>query len=220
MSRLLHFGVFSLIVLASVACAHHAATPQKQPWVVGAGLRNERRSGATWGGSDPELDWRAAAERCGSAVLDTNPRLMIAVEGPQYSTDFVAFARLPLTLKVPDRLVCSPHAYASSAHTFASYEEMKQAYDARAGFLLQNKPEVPLRVGEFVTCQTLDCGANSRWFVLVGRVPEREKSQLGLLAVARSERSPQATAGLTTHVRLTEAVPGVLALDDAGVWRI
>jgi endoglucanase len=138
---------------------------KKQPWVVGADLRNELRSGATWGGNDPKLDWHAAAERGGNTVLNANPKLLVMVEGPQYSTDFTAFATLPLTLKVPNRLVYSPHAYASSSHTFASYEEMRQAYDTRAGFLLQNKPEVPLWVGEFGTCQTLDCGANSQWLV-------------------------------------------------------
>jgi len=138
---------------------------KNQPWVVGADLRNELRSGAAWGGSDPTLDWHAAAERGGNTVLDANSKLLVMVEGPQYSTDFTAFATLPLTLKVPNRLVYSPHAYASSSHTFSSYEEMKQAYDARAGFLLQNTPEVPLWVGEFGTCQTLDCGSNSQWFV-------------------------------------------------------
>ena len=136
-----------------------------QPWVVGADLRNELRSGAAWGGNDPKLDWHAAAERGGNAVLEANPNLLVIVEGPQYSTDFTAFATLPLTLKVPNRVVYSPHAYASALHSFASYEEMKQAYDKRAGFLLHNKPEVPLWVGEFGTCQTLDCGANGQWFV-------------------------------------------------------
>ena len=41
---------------------------------------------------------------------------------------------------------------------------MKQVYDQRAGYLLQNEPAVPLWVGEFGTCQTLDCGPNSQWF--------------------------------------------------------
>jgi endoglucanase len=136
-----------------------------QPWVVGADLRNELRSGASWGGYDAKLDWHAAAERGGNAVLEANPKLLVMVEGPQYSTDFTAFAALPLTLKVPNRLVYSPHAYASAAHTFGSYAEMKQAYDERAGFLLEKKPEVPLWVGEFGTCQTLECGSNSQWFV-------------------------------------------------------
>ena len=138
---------------------------KNQPWVVGADLRNELRSGATWGGNDAKLDWHAAAERGGNTVLEANPKLLVMVEGPQYSTDFTAFAALPLTLKVQSRLVYSPHAYATAAPTFSSYAEMRQAYDQRAGFLLENKPEVPLWVGEFGTCQTLECGPNSQWFV-------------------------------------------------------
>ena len=138
---------------------------KNQRWVVGADLRNELRNGARWGGSDPRLDWHAAAERGGNVVLDANPKLLVMVEGPQYSTDFTAFASLPLKLKVPNRLVYSPHAYASGSHTFASYDEMKQVFDTRAGFLLHNQPAVPLWVGEFGTCQSLDCGANSQWFI-------------------------------------------------------
>jgi endoglucanase len=99
---------------------------KNQPWVIGADLRNELRGGAAGGGSDPKLDWHAAAERGGNTVLDANPKLLVMVEGPQYSTDFTAFANLPLTMKIPNRLVYSPHAYASSAHTFGSYEELKQ----------------------------------------------------------------------------------------------
>src|SRR5215475_8475469 len=108
---------------------------KSQPWVVGADLRNELRSGATWGGNDPKLDWHAAAERGGNTVLDANPNLLVMVEGPQYSTDFTAFAALPLTLKVSNRLVYSPHAYASGSYIFTSYDDMKHAYDTRAGFL-------------------------------------------------------------------------------------
>jgi endoglucanase len=137
---------------------------KKQPWVIGADLRNELRSGAQWGGSDPHLDWHAAAERAGNAVLAENPDLLVMVEGPQYSTDFTAFGRLPLVLKVANRVVYSPHAYSFSGYVFKNYDELKQAYDARAGFLLQAQPAIPLWVGEFGTCQTLDCGDNSQWF--------------------------------------------------------
>ncbi len=138
---------------------------KNQPWVVGADLRNELRSGAQWGGSDPHLDWHAAAERGGNTVLDANPNLLVMVEGPQYSTDFTAFRAMPVVLKVANRLVYSPHAYASPAHTFTSYDELKQVLDARAGFLLRSEPAVPLWVGEFGTCQSLDCEANSQWFI-------------------------------------------------------
>ena len=135
-------------------------------WVVGADLRNELRSGAAWGGTDPKLDWHAAAERGGDAVLAANPKLLIMVESPDYSTNFMGFDKLPVKLKVADRLVYSPHAYNIDQHPFASYDELKQVYDARAGFLLHTEPGVPLWVGEFGTCQTLDCGANSDWFVM------------------------------------------------------
>ncbi len=135
-------------------------------WVVGADLRNELRSGAAWGGTDPKLDWHAAAERGGDAVLAANPKLLIMVESPDYSTNFTGFDKLPVKLNVADRLVYSPHAYNIDQHPFASYDELKQVYDARAGFLLHTEPGVPLWVGEFGTCQTLNCGANSDWFVM------------------------------------------------------
>lgn len=138
-------------------------------WVIGADLRNELRSGAAWGGADPKLDWHAAAERGGDAVLAVNPRLLIMVESPDYSTNFAGFDKLPVRLKAADRLVYSPHAYAPADHVFSSYDELKQVYDARAGFLLHAEPGVPLWVGEFGSCQTLDCGANSDWFRLFVR---------------------------------------------------
>ena len=138
-------------------------------WVIGADLRNELRSGAAWGGADPKLDWHAAAERGGNAVLAVNPRLLIVVESPDYSTNFAGFDELPVRLKVADRLVYSPHAYASPDHVFSNYNELKQVSDARAGFLLHAEPSVPLWVGEFGACQTLDCGADSDWFRLFVR---------------------------------------------------
>ncbi len=137
---------------------------KRQPWVIGADLRNELRSGAAWGGNDPKLDWHAAAERGGNAVLAANPLLLVMVESPEYSTNFTGFDKLPVQLNVANRLVYSPHAYYSADHPFATYDEMKQVYDARAGFLLHAEPGVPLWVGEFGTCQLMDCGANADWF--------------------------------------------------------
>jgi len=145
---------------------------RNQPWVVGADLRNELRSGAAWGGSDPKLDWHAAAERGGKAVLAGNPRLLIMVEGPEYSTNLSAFGKLPVHLPVPNRLVYSPHAYFDQKHPFATLDEMKQGYEARVGYLMHAQPAVPLWIGEFGTCQDLNCGANSAWFRLFIRFLE------------------------------------------------
>jgi endoglucanase len=139
---------------------------QGQRWVVGADLRNELRSGAAWGGSDPKVDWHAAAERGGNAVLAANPHLLIMVESPEYSTNFAGFDKLPVQLSIAHRLVYSPHAYNIEGHAFSSYDELNEVYEARAGFLLHSEPGVPVWVGEFGVCQTLDCGANSDWFKL------------------------------------------------------
>jgi endoglucanase len=147
---------------------------RNQPWVIGADLRNELRSGATWGGSDPKLDWHAAAERGGNAVLSANPRLLIMVEGPEYSTNLSGFDKLPVHLPVPDRLVYSPHAYHDQKHPFANLDEMKLGYEARVGYLFHAQPAVPLWVGEFGTCQNLDCGANSDWFRLFIRLLQQD----------------------------------------------
>ena len=155
---------------------------KNQTYVVGADLRNELRSGAQWGGTDPAFDWHAAAERGGNAVLEANPKLLIMVEGPQYSTDFRGAAEKPVVLQIPGRLVYSPHAYASKNVEFQSYEEMKQALDARAGFLLQQEPGVPLWVGEFGTCQAIkNCGPdgtpNEQWFIwFIQYLKERDLS--------------------------------------------
>ena len=137
---------------------------RNQPWVVGADLRNELRSGAKWGGDDPARDWHAAAERGGEVVLEANPRLLIFVESPYYSTDFRGVVALPVKLSVADRLVYSPHAYNDS------YGAHNERFEQRAGFLMQNKPAVPVWIGEFGTCQTLDCGANSDWFRLFAQL--------------------------------------------------
>jgi endoglucanase len=137
-----------------------AARYRKNRWVVGADLRNELRDGATWGGPDPKRDWHAAAERGGAAVLAANPNLLIMIEGPDYSTDFRGFDKLPVRLPVAHRLVYSPHAYSTS------YGEHDERYAARVGFLAHIEPAVPLWFGEMGTCQKLDCGRNSEWFKL------------------------------------------------------
>lgn len=186
---------------------------KKQPWVVAADLRNELRAGAAWGGNDPKLDWHAAAERGGNAVLQENPALLVMIEGPEYSTNFTAFGTLPATLKVPNRLVYSPHAYASPTHVFVSYEELKQIYDARAGFLLHNQPSVPVWVGEFGTCQTLDCGANSQWFIWFVQYLKENNLSWGYWPLNGTQSSGYSRTydSLETYGLLTQDYQGVAA---------
>lgn len=149
---------------------------QAQPAVVGVDLRNEIRgqlpddAGAcsdcdnpadagcgcwqpTWGDNNPLTDWAAAAERAGNALLQTNPNLLVIVEGDFWSTYFGASFR-PIHLMPANRLVYSPHDYASTnggAASFASYAAFKASMDQSWGYLVTEGQAytAPVWVGEF-----------------------------------------------------------------------
>lgn len=144
-----------------------------QPAVVGADLRNELRdqlaAGApssctacgagcpcdtpVWGGGDANLDWHAAAERGGNAVLAENPNLLVIVEGLGYALDLGGVYNLPVALSVANRLVYSAHDYAFSHAPFATYADMKTALGNAWGYILtQGRPfTAPIWVGELGT---------------------------------------------------------------------
>ena len=129
---------------------------KNQPAVIGADLRNELRFGATWGGDDPAFDWHAAAERGGDAILAENPNLLIFIEGIDYALNLSGFARLPVRLKVPDRLVYSAHDYPSSHRGDRSYEDYAKAVQTKWAYL-RKESDTPLWIGEFGTCQEPRC---------------------------------------------------------------
>ncbi len=130
-----------------------------QPAVIGVDLRNELRpelpddAGSwctdcdvpaeagcgcwqpSWGDGNPVTDWAAAAERAGNSILQTNPNLLVFVEGDFWATWFGA-TYSPVQLQVPNRLVYSPHNYAASnggAASFADYAAFKAAMDSAWG---------------------------------------------------------------------------------------
>lgn len=94
--------------------------------VVAMDIKNEPHGSARWVTDDPAVDWHAAAQRLGNAVLAVNPRLLIFVEGIDcggtplehtwwggYLAD--AGAR-PVVLSRPDKLVYSPHVRLVTHH--------------------------------------------------------------------------------------------------------
>ncbi len=127
-----------------------------QPAVIGADLRNELRFGAVWGGPDPALDWHAAAERGGNAVLAENPDLLIFVEGIDYALDLSGIVRLPVKLDVPNRLVYSAHDYPFSHKGIRTYDDYVKLVQSKWAFLRQES-DAPLWIGEFGTCQEPRC---------------------------------------------------------------
>ncbi|HEV2576047.1 MAG TPA: glycoside hydrolase family 5 protein [Acidobacteriaceae bacterium] len=191
---------------------------KQNPWVIGADLRNELRAGAAWGGPDPKLDWHAAAERGGDAVLSANPKLLIFIEGPHYSTRFDAFPNLPVNLGLPDRVVISPHAY-SIGHTYKSYDEAAAALDREFSPLLRAEHPLPIWVGEFGHCTMSACQAyGSEWLKWFARwANEHHIANTSWWALNATESSGRSrtlgepeTYGLLTldwkHVRSPETI--------------
>jgi endoglucanase len=121
------------------------------PQVIGADLRNEPRGQATWGGANPSLDWHAAAQRGGNAVLGAAPHWLIFVEGTGYAHDLSGVASLPVTLSEPGQVVYSVHDYGFQHSGVTSYDTWVSQIQPDWGWMVGS---YPLWVGEFGTCNT------------------------------------------------------------------
>ncbi len=126
-----------------------------QPAVVGMDLRNELRSGATWGG-DPATDWKAAAGRAADEILAIDDSKLIIVEGIDYGSNLSGVWSDPLTLSVDGRLVYSAHDYSWFHSRVGSYGDLARDLGSWWGFIIvEDQPyTAPVWVGEFGTCST------------------------------------------------------------------
>ncbi|MEU4781773.1 cellulase family glycosylhydrolase [Micromonospora sp. NPDC023633] len=152
--------------------------------VIGADLHNEPHAegtnpaatGACWGCGDPARDWRLAAERAGNAILSVQPNWLIFVEGvscpsgglsnvwdndPSNDEDcgwwggnLTKAKDFPVRLDVPNRLVYSPHEYATSVFEQAWFESpdfpdnLPGIWDRYWGYL-HRQNIAPIMLGEF-----------------------------------------------------------------------
>ncbi|MET0496610.1 MAG: cellulase family glycosylhydrolase, partial [Actinoplanes sp.] len=156
------------------------------PTVIGADLHNEPHAegtnpaatGACWGCGDTARDWRLAAERAGNAILAVQPNWLIFVEGvscpsgglsnvwdndPSNDEDcgwwggnLSKAGQFPVRLSVADRLVYSPHEYATSVYHQAWFDDpsypanMPAIWDRYWGYLYKQNI-APIMIGEFGT---------------------------------------------------------------------
>jgi endoglucanase len=154
--------------------------------VIGADLHNEPHAegtnpaatGACWGCGVTERDWRLAAERAGNAILSVQPNWLIFVEGvscpsgglsnvwdndPSNDEDcgwwggnLSKAGEFPVRLNVANRLVYSPHEYATSVYNQSWFDapnypaNMPAIWDKYWGYLYKNNI-APLMMGEFGT---------------------------------------------------------------------
>ena len=130
--------------------------------VVGADLHNEPHNPACWGCGDQTRDWRLAAERAGNAILAVNPDWLIIVEGVDcFGSDCTWWGGMlqgardfPVRLNVANRLVYSPHEYATSVFVQPWFNDptfpnnLTAIWDRNWGFL-RTANIAPVLVGEF-----------------------------------------------------------------------
>ncbi|HET9955127.1 MAG TPA: glycoside hydrolase family 5 protein [Polyangiaceae bacterium] len=89
------------------------------PTVAAMDLDNEPHGIATWGTGDAKTDWNSAAERCGNAILEANPDVLIIVEGVAkvgqdgywWGGNLSGVKTHPIQLSNPKKLVYSAHEH-------------------------------------------------------------------------------------------------------------
>jgi endoglucanase len=146
--------------------------------VVGVDLRNEPY-GACWSCGDTSMDWRAAAERAGNAILSVNPDLLIIVEGVAtyngrstwWGGNLMGARDNPVRLSVPERLVYSPHEYPESVYPHPWFSDpsyprnLPAVWEQYWGYLVDEKI-APVLIGEFGTHFTST--SDQQWMQTLG----------------------------------------------------
>src|SRR6185312_12871630 len=142
--------------------------------VIGIDLHNAPHDPACWGCGDVSTDWRLAAERGGNAVLSINPNLLIFVEGVQtfngqsdwWGGNLAGVAQYPVVLNVANRVVYSPHDYATSVAQQSWFTDptfpnnMPRIWDTYWGYIFKQNI-APVWLGEFGT--TLAATTDQTW---------------------------------------------------------
>jgi endoglucanase len=160
--------------------------------VIGADLNNEPHGSTTTGMKPPAswgynvsgygtTDWKAAAERCASSILNANPNLLIIVEGVEeypeghgywWGGNLKGVADHPITSIPSNNLVYSPHEYGSSVHPQTWFSDpnfpnnMAAIWDEHFYFI-EKQNIAPLLFGEFGITDSAAANSSStdyRWF--------------------------------------------------------
>jgi endoglucanase len=145
--------------------------------MIGCDLKNEPHQ-STWGNSNPLTDFNKASERCGNAILQANPELLIFVEGvAKYNGEtswwggqLKGAKDFPVVLSNPKKLVYSPHEYGPEIFVQTWFNDptfpnnMAGVWNNNFDYLYQSNT-APLFVGEFgIKDQNANGGKALTWF--------------------------------------------------------
>jgi endoglucanase len=133
-----------------------------KPNVFAVDLKNEPHGAARWAEGSSLTNWDAAATRIGNAILTVNPKLLIFVEGVDtfkgaggwWGGNLRGVKTNPITLKVANKIVYSPHVYGPSVAQQSYFSDatfpknMTAIWDADFGYLKQTKTGT-IMIGEW-----------------------------------------------------------------------
>ena len=159
-------------------------THVKNPFVVGADLRNEVRSPT---GRLMWNQWAKAAEEAANALLMLQPNWLMIVEGVQSANDLSGARSRPVELPVPNRLVYSSHIYAWSGwgslnpNSKRSYSAFAEEMQYNWAWLLDENI-APVWVGEFGAPHIPSKGDMNYWKHLM-RFLEEKDADFGYWAI-------------------------------------
>ncbi|MFK7916519.1 MAG: glycoside hydrolase family 5 protein [Ilumatobacter sp.] len=154
------------------------------PNVIGADLYNEPHDEACWGCGDPSVDWKLAAEQATDALHAVEPDWLVFIEGVEESDgascdgpessdsctwwggNLSAVLDKPIDVQSMDKVVYSPHEYATSVFRQPWFDDpsfpanMPAIWDRFWGEI-ETSGTAPVMVGEFGT--TLDSEVDAVW---------------------------------------------------------
>lgn len=155
------------------------------PTVVAVDLDNEPHGkptdnpkGASWGTGDPSTDWNTAAEKCGNAILEANPDVLIVVEGVEvvgsegywWGGNLTGVTKAPIKLSRPEKLMYSAHEYGPEVHNQPWFTDAKfpsnlaSVWNTHFDFIMQ-KGLGHILLGEFgIRDRASYGGTEGAWF--------------------------------------------------------
>lgn len=121
-----------------------------EPHVFAMDLKNEPYGKSSWGG-DKEYDWAAASERIGNSIHAVNPKVLIFVAGVTlgiWGDSVEGATQRPIKLKVPNKVVLTPHLYKHWRYPDKEGHNNKEYFDRCFGNVARSK-SVAIVVGEY-----------------------------------------------------------------------
>ena len=190
------------------------------PTVIGADLHNEPHGPACWGGGNPAIDWRLAAERAGNAILAVNPNWLIFVEGVESRPGRDRAAAL-LVGRQPRRRRRVPGA-AQRRRTASSTRRTttrRASTRSRGSAIRPTRPTCPrsgTTTGAICAPAEHRPGAARRVRQQARRRRPTSSGSTALDAATSDHRRPTASAGRSGRGTRTPATPAASCDDD---WR-